>query len=425
MDRTFRWLPVVASLSFLAGHCIAAPLPDDLPPIRLSADDWPWWRGPKLDNIAPAPQTPPTRWTLTENVIWKSDVPGRGHGSPTIWGDRIFLPTADEETQAQCVLCFDRSGGKKLWQTEIHRSGFPKKHSKNSFASPTPACDGERIFMPFVAEDGFWLASLDLDGKIVWNKRLGDFRSMHGYGASPVFYKSLAIVVADHVQGSFITAVHRRTGEVFWRTSRDDYRLGTYASPSIGKVAGREQLFIQGPFKVFSYDPASGKLLWTCDGPSESTCSNVSFDEERVYASAGFPKRNFLCIRADGSGDVTKTHVVWRRDGNCAYVPSLLLADDLLYMAVDGGKLTCFEAKTGQVVWDEKVRGVFSASPVLAGGHIYLPSEAGVTLVFKAGRQFELVAENDLADGGFATPVILDGRIYLRTLHHLYCIGKP
>ncbi|MBI5685073.1 MAG: PQQ-binding-like beta-propeller repeat protein [Verrucomicrobia bacterium] len=425
MSKSFCWLPAVASLVLLAGHCAAAPALDDLPPIRVAAADWPWWRGPKLDNIAPAPQTPPTRWSATENVLWKSDVPGRGHGSPAIWGERIFLPTADETAETQFVLCFDRRSGRKLWQTELHRGGFPKKHSKNSFASPTPACDGERVFLPFVAENGFWLASLDMDGKVVWKNRLGDFHSMHGYGASPVFYKSSVIVVADHVKGSFIAALHRRTGEVVWRASRDDYRLGTYASPSVGRVAGREQLFIQGPFKVFSYDPASGKLLWTCDGPSESTCSNISFDDERVYACAGFPKRNFLCIRADGSGDVTKTHVVWRRDGNCAYVPSLLLTDGLLYMAVDEGKLVCFEAKTGKVVWEDKVRGKFSASPVLAGGHIYLASEAGVTFVFKAGRQFELAAENDLADGGFATPVVLGGRIYLRTLHHLYCIGKP
>jgi outer membrane protein assembly factor BamB len=425
MSKSFCWLPVVASLSFLAPNSSAAPALDDLPPIRIAAEDWPWWRGPKLDNIAPAPQSPPTRWSATENVIWKSDVPGRGHGSPAIWGERIFLPTADEAAQTQCVLCFDRRSGKKLWQTEIHRGGFMRKHSKNSFASPTPACDGERVFMPFIAENGFWLASLDMNGKLVWKKRLGDFQSVHGYGASPVFYKSSVIVIADHAKGSFITALHRRTGEVVWRTERDDYRLGTYASPSVGRVAGREQLFIQGPFKVFSYDPATGKLLWTCDGPSESTCSNISFDDERVYACAGFPKRNFLCIRANGSGDVTQTHVVWRRDGNCGYVPSLLLADGLLYMTVDEGKLVCFEAKTGKVVWEEKVRGKFSASPVLAAGHIYLPSEAGVTLVFKPGRKFELVAENDLADGGFATPVILGGRIYLRTLHQLYCIGKP
>lgn len=425
MDRTFRWLPVVVSLSFMAGHCVGAPALDDLPLLRVAAGDWPWWRGPRQDNIAPSPQSPPTHWSATENIVWKTEVPGRGHSSPAIWGDRICLSTADEGAETQYVLGFDRRSGKKLWQTEIHRGGFMPKHSKNSFASPTPACDGERVFMPSIVQDGIWLTSLGLDGKIIWQKRLGDFHSKHGYGASPLFYKALVIVVADHVRGSFVTAVHRRTGEVVWRTSRDDYRLGTYASPAVGRVAGRDQLVIQGPFKVFSYDPSSGKLLWTCDGPSESASSTVSLDGERVYAAAGFPKRNFLCIRANGSGDVTKTHVAWRRDGNCAYVPSLLLADGLLYMAVDEGRLVCFEAGTGRVVWEEKVRGKFSSSPVLAGGHIYLASEAGVTFVFKPGRQFALVAENDLADGGFATPVILGGRIYLRTLHHLYCLGKP
>jgi hypothetical protein len=248
---------------------------------------------------------------------------------------------------------------------------------------------------------------------------------MHGFAASPVLYRSLVIVVSDAVRGSFIAAVHRRTGEVVWRINRPDYNLGTYASPAVGRIAGRDQLLIQGPYKVFSYNPATGDPLWTCDGPNESTASTVSFDGELVYASAGFPKRNLLCVRADGSGDVTKTHAVWMKEGNTAYVPSLLLADGLLYMVEDEGKVTCFEAKTGQVIWEAKLRGNFSSSPVLAGGHIYVVNEAGVTHVLKPGRKFEPVAENNLADGGFATPVICGGRIYLRTLHYLYCLGEP
>jgi outer membrane protein assembly factor BamB len=183
-------------------------------------------------------------------------------------------------------------------------------------------------------------------------------------------------------------------------------------------------LLIQGPYKVYSYDPATGKLLWTCDGPSESTASTITIGGDLVYAAAGFPKKNLLCIRADGSGDVTKTHVVWGKKDKMAYVPSLLLADGLLYMVEDEGEVACFEAKTGEVVWQTKLRGGFSSSPVLAGGHIYVVSEAGVMYVFKPGRKFELVAQNDLADGGFATPAICGGRIYLRTLHHLYCLGK-
>ncbi|MCY3021979.1 MAG: PQQ-binding-like beta-propeller repeat protein [Planctomycetota bacterium] len=398
---------------------------DDLPPVRPGAGDWPWWRGPNFDSIAAAPQRPPLRWNATENVIWKADVPGRGHSTPCIWGGRIFLPTADDKAQAQYVLCYDAKNGEKLWQTQVHSGGFMRLNPKNSHASSTPACDGERVFVPFIVQGGIWLTALDLEGKIAWQKKLGAFQSMHGFAASPVLYRSLAIVVADHLKDSYIVALHRRTGEVVWRINRPDYNLGTYASPVVGRVAGRDQLLIQGPNKVFSYDPGTGNLLWTCDGPSESASATVSFDSELVWAAAGFPKRNLLCIRGDGNGDVTKTHIVWKKENNMTYVPSLLLADGLLYMVADEGKVTCFEAKTGQVVWEGKLRGAFSSSPVLAGGHIYVVNEAGVMFVFKPGRTFELVAESDLADGGFATPVSCGGRIYLRTLHRFYCLGTP
>jgi outer membrane protein assembly factor BamB len=175
--------------------------------------------------------------------------------------------------------------------------------------------------------------------------------------------------------------------------------------------------------KVFSYDPITGRELWTCDGPSESSSSTMTLGRDLVYSSVGFPQRNMLCIRADGSGDVTRTHVAWSKKDKMAYVPSLLLSDGLLTMVADEGQATCFEAATGKVVWTTKLQGQFSSSPALAGGHVYAVNEKGVAFVFKSGRQFELVARNDLADGGFATPVICGGRIYLRTLHRLYCLG--
>ena len=396
---------------------------DDLAPVQAGTDDWPWWRGPNGDNLAASPQEPPIGWSKTENVVWRADPPGRGHGSPCLWGNRVFLPTADDEARVQYVLCYDRQSGEKLWQTEVHRKGFVKLNRKNSHASATPACDGRYVFMPFAVQDALWLTALDLDGKLVWQRRLGDFQSMHGFAASPVLYRSLVIVAGDNLNKSFLAAVHRRTGQIVWRIDRPSYNLGTYASPIVGRVAGCDQLLLHGPYKVFSYDPATGRLLWTCDGPSESASSTVSFNDTLVWSSVGFPKRNMLCIRGDGSGDVTKTHVVWSKSNKMAYVPSLLLADGLLYMIEDAGSATCFEAATGEVVWEARLEGQFSSSPVLAGGHIYVANEEGVIFVFKAGRAFELVARNDLGDGGFATPVISGGRVYLRTLHHLYCLG--
>lgn len=283
---------------------------------------------------------------------------------------------------------------------------------------------GRLVFMPFVIQDAIWLSAVDFAGKIVWQKRLGDFHSMHGFAASPLVYRSLVVVAADSLRNSFLAAVHRRTGELVWKADRPSYRLGTYASPTLGRLAGRDQLLHHGPMKVFSYDPLTGAELWTCEGPSESASSTITVGRDLIYSSVGFPRRNMLCLRADGRGDVTKTHVVWSKKNKMAYVPTLLLAEMLLYMVEDNGHVYCFAADTGEEVWTAKLDGQFSSSPVLAGGHIYVVNEGGVCFVFKAGRRFELVAKNDLADGGFATPVICDSRIYLRTLHALYCLGS-
>jgi len=388
------------------------------------ADDWPWWRGPNLDAIALGKKAPPLKWSATENILWKADVPGRGHGSPILYGNRVILATADDEAETQSLLCFDRNTGRPLWKTEIHRGGLIHRHKKNSHASSTPACDGELVFIPFAVQEALWLTALNLDGKIVWQKRLGAFKSMHGYGASPVLYGSMVIVAGDSVEGSFLIALQRRTGEVAWRIGRDNYDKGNYASPMVGRVAGRDQLLIPGPFKTYSYDPSTGNPLWTCDGPSSAANTTIIFDRERIYSSGGFPQRNLLCIRADGTNDVTATHRVWSKPGNATYIPSLLLHDGLLYMAHDNGKFTCFNADDGAEIWSQKLEGGFSSSPVLANGHIYVVNEDGVMFVLKEGRQFELVAKNNLGDGGFATPSICDGRIYLRTLHALYCIGQ-
>ena len=395
---------------------------DNLPPIRPAADDWPCWRGPTGDNIAAEPQDPPFHWSSRENILWKVDVPGRGHGSPTLWGSRIFLPTSDEKAETQSLLCYERQTGKLLWQTEIHRGGFMHSHPKGSHASSTAACDGSHVFITFMVQEGIWLTSLELDGKIAWQKKVLPFKSYHGYGCSPQLYKSLLIVPGDNKAYNYMTAVGRDNGNVAWLIHRTDYQ--SFASPIVGHVCGRDQLLVNGPLEVSSYDPNTGRRLWHCEGPSHEAAATVAFSKDRIYASAGYPTKNLLCLRADGSGDVTKTHVVWRMMNKSTYVPSPLVHEGLLYMVADNGWAMCMKAETGDMVWKDRLEGGFSASPVLAGGYLFAPNEAGVTYVLKAGRAFQLVASNDLADGGFATPVICGSRIYLRTLHHLYCIGK-
>jgi outer membrane protein assembly factor BamB len=433
----FCSIAIAIAIGSLSGRfvCAAAPVAgfeevtppegknwDDLPPPQPAVDDWPWWRGTARDNHAQPNQSPPLVWGPTQNVVWKAEVPGRGHGSPCIWGDSIFLATADEEAMTQSVLCFDRNSGKQLWQTEIHRGGFMHSHPKGSHASVSPACDGQRVFVSFMIQNGVWATALDFQGKIAWQKQVSPFRSLHGYGPSPLVYRSLVIIPAENPGATFLTALRRDTGEVAWRIRRMDYQ--SFASPNVGRVAGRDQLVVMGPKEVSSYDPANGKRIWFAAGPTLEQAATAVFDDQTVYASAGFPDRRLYAIRADGSGDVTDTHILWKRMKDGSFVPTPLLHDGLLYVVNDRGLTQCVDAKTGDTVWSEKLEGGFSASPVLAGDTLLVPNEAGKTFLFKTGRTYEPVGENDLKDGGFATPVVCGGRIYLRTLHSLYCVGK-
>ncbi len=397
---------------------------DDLPPATAAEGDWPWWRGPTVNNIAAAGQEPPLQWSETENVLWQVKVPGRGHGSPCVCGDRIFLPSGDEELQTIWMLCFDRDSGEQLWQTEVWQGALPKVHQNNSHASATPACDGDRVYFPYQTDEEVRMAALDLDGEIVWNETVATYTSVQGFSASPAMFKSAVIVPTDSAADTphKLTALHRKTGRVVWQVPRPDNRE-SYASPLVAHVAGRDQLFIVGPDMTRAYDPNNGELLWECDGPTEYNAATVAFGKDMIYSTGGHPGKALLGIRADGSADVTGTHLVWKSDRKAGYVPSPLLHDGLLYAVSDPGLMRCYDAGSGEVVWEQDLGAPFYSSPVLAGERIYVFDQEGKGYIIKAGRRLELLAENLLPDGAFATPVICGGRIYLRTLGDFYCLG--
>jgi len=393
--------------------------------IDVSDNDWPWWRGPGRDGKS-AGASPPTTWDPMKNVVWKSPVPGRGHSSPSIWGERVFVSTADEEEKTQSLVCFDRRTGRQRWNTLIHKGGLEHAHKKNSQASPTAAADGERVYVLFLNGGNIVLSATNLEGDILWQSPVGPFKTEHGYASSPAVYESLVLVSADSLSGSFIAGVDRKTGEVVWSSPREDGPThGNYAVPMVGVVAGRPQLFIAGQLRVDSYDPRTGERLWYVQGaPAQVVANTMAFEGDFVYVSGGYPEKDILCIRADGQGDVTDSHVVWREKQAITYVPSPVVHEGRLYTVNDGGVATCFDSKNGNVIWRERVGGKLSASPILAGGHLYCPAEDGTTYVLKAGDHFELVASNPLGEGIFATPVICGGQIFLRTHDHLYCIGN-
>lgn len=394
---------------------------DDLPALAPAPEDWPWWRGPTRDGHAASGQAP-LEWSEKQGVVWRTRVPGRGHGSPVVWGDQVFVPTADEQAETISLVCFDRESGAVIWTSEMHRGRFVHRHETNSHASATPACDGQRVFMSCVIDDGLWVTAVGCDGKIRWQQKAGGFVSQHGFGSSPVLYKSLVIVSGDNNGPGYLAALHRQTGDVVWRVERTN--APSYGTPVVATVAGKPQLLLGGCEATWSYNPDNGDLLWKCAGPADVAANTMAFGGDRVFASGGYPQKELICVRADGTGDVSTENILWQSREGVAYVPSPLLVRDRLFLVNDNGVATCYGADSGHVFWQQRLRGKFSASPVMAEGRIYATNEDGVTYVFAAKDQWDLLARNTLPEGAHATPAICGNRIFLRTEHELWCLGE-
>ena len=396
---------------------------DTLPPAKADAKDWPWWRGPTCDNIAPAGQKPPLAWGAGSNILWQVRLPGLGHSTPCIVGDRIYVTSGDLAQGAVWLFCLERATGKTAWQAEVYKGPVAKLHADNSLASATPACDGERLFVPYQTDQAEGLVAVSLDGKVLWNKVVAPYKSIQGYSASPVFYKSAVIMPIEGGLGCRMVALHRATGEVVWRTTIRTVKE-SYATPLVARVAGRDQLLLIGGESTRGYDPENGALLWECEGPSTFCDATPVVSGDVMYATAGWPKRALMAIRADGKGDVTKSHVVWASDAKAGYIPSPILRDGLLYAVNDQGLMRCYDAADGRVLWEQEFKEPFYSSPLLVGAHIFVFDRKGKGYVMPAGRTAGPVVVNELPSGVFATPVILESRMYLRTLGDFYCIGK-
>ncbi len=415
-------LPATAVASHLIADEKAAPAK-----IAVGPDDWPWWRGPTRDGVAPA-QKIPLEWAADKNVLWEAPVPGRGHGAAVVVGDRVFLATADEKAEVQGVLCLDRNTGKHLWHTEIHRGNFTTKgmNAKASHASPTPACDGERVYINFLNNGAIHATALDLDGKQVWQTKVTDYTLHQGFGSSPAVYGPLLLVTADNKgEGTGLLAgLDRATGKMVWDRKRP--KAPNYASPIVVTVGGKDQLVVIGCDLVTSLDPLTGKENWELKGATTECVTSTVTDGTHVFTSGGYPRKHVAAIKADGSG------VAWENKLQ-VYVPSMLVRDGHLYAVMDEGVAMCWKSETGAEVWKGRLGGTFTASPVMVGEHILATNETGRTYIFKATpKEFELESENQLGGETFATPTVCGGRIYLRVAvkanggrqEKLVCVGE-
>lgn len=384
------------------------------------SNDWPCWRGPTANNHS-RDTSAPVRWSKEDGIIWTAPVPGRGHASPCICRDKVFIASADESTQVQFLICFDRRTGAQLWRTDLHRGSLPLIHAKNSHASATPACDGNLVFQAFVNADQLWISALNTRGHIVWQQSLGPYKHPEGLGASPVLYDNLIIVAKDSETEPALTALRCSDGRVIWRAVRP--ASDNAATPIVGVVAGRAQLLINGANAVSSSNPATGSEYWRVNHNTRAAACTMAFDGQRVYASGDVPEPTMMSIQGDGNGDVTDTHVLWQTRQSITRVPSPLVVGEQLFVVTDSGAAVCRNAKTGRVLWKHRLGGNFCASPVLAAGNVYATNEDGATYIFRAAEKFELIAKNELDESCMATLAICGGQVYLRTSERLYCIG--
>lgn len=392
---------------------------------KLSLEsDWPWWRGPSGNGIAVGPA--PTTWSATENVAWKAEVRGRGHASPVIVGDLVLLATADESKQVQSVVAYDRKSGSERWASKISEGGFPARiHGKNTHASPTVACDGDRIYVTFFHHDSLQTSAIDMTGKPVWQRTVGKFRPKayeYGYAASPLLYRDRVIVCGECDSDSYLVALDCATGNEVWNKPRT--KTITFSTPIVARVGGKDQLLISGAQSIGSYAPDTGNELWKTTGTAAATCGTAVWDGDLIFASGGYPQSQTMAVRADGTE-------VWKNGQKC-YEQSMLATGGFLYALTGQGVLFCWRTTDGKEMWKQRLKGPVSASPVMAGGNIYWSNELGTTYVFKATpERFESVAENVLGDESMASPAVAGGQLFLRVASNsgprketLYCLGK-
>jgi len=420
----------------------------------VGAADWPQWRGPRGTGITDDKNLP-ERWSATENVAWKAALAGIGVSSPIVSGTRVFvtsqigagvrrpgnhprlaqggnavageraLPTSRDDRTVFLVEAFNRVDGRRLWEYRVDAEGpLPGVHDKHNLASPSPTTDGQMVYAWFATGQ---LVALDMNGKPVWQRNLGKeispFDINWGHGSSPTLYQDLLILLCDHGPAAYLMAVDKRTGKEKWKTDRGRGRM-SYTTPFVVEAPAGPELIINSSERVDAYDPRTGAYLWHTGGTNQFPIPSPTFHDGIVYMSRGYRSGPYMAIRPGGRGDITSSHVVWQINTGAPYISSLVFDGGLLYMANDVGAITVVDAATGAKVWQERVEGIFSASPVAGDGKIYFVSETGETIVVRAGREPRVIAKNDIGERLIASPALSGGQIFLRSDGQLFCVGK-
>ncbi len=394
----------------------------------LAGDGWPQFRGPTGDGHSEAVGLPIT-WSETENIVWKTPIHGRGWSSPVVLDGQVWMTTATEDGLCMYAVCVDLESGRLVHDLCVftNREIVQEFHSLNSYASPTPVLEAGRVYVHFGI---YGTACLDTaSGKVLWQRRDIHCDHFRGPGSSPILFGDLLIFPMDGIDVQYVIALDKTSGRTVWKTDRSidlttvipDFRKA-YSTPLVIEYNGRKQLISTGAQASYAYDPATGKEIWRVTMRGFSNASRPLFDGRRVFVNSGFSRPELWAVRPDGHGDVTASHVDWTAKKGLPVKPSPVLVDGLIYAASDRGVATCLEAASGELVWQERIGGQYSASPVYADGRIYFFSHDDEGTVIAPGRTLNVLAANRLDAGCMASPAVVGKAIIVRTKKHLYRI---
>ncbi len=427
MNRTLRPRRVAASFSMLLLTAALA----------HAGDNWPQFRGPAGDGHTDAKNLP-LKWSETENVTWKVPVHDRGWSSPVIWGNQIWLTTATPDGKKLYALCFDKKTGRTLYDKQLFEIAEPQfAHAFNSYASPSPVIEQGRVYITFGSPGTACIDTRTF--KTLWTREDVECDHFRGAGSSPVIYKNLLINNYDGADKQFVLALDKNTGKTVWRTKRSidfkdiDPKTGkpeadgdwrkAFGTPHLAAFNGREVLISQGAKAAYGYDPATGREFWRFEERNtHSASSRPVVSDNLIYFPTGWSKPLLVALKPGGKGLLSEKNVAWSADKNISKKPGLTLVGDLIFVCEDTGFASCYNAKTGEQYWKERIKDKHSASPIYADGRLYMFSEAGKISVIKASKEFEILAESKLDDGFMSSAAVSGDAFFLRTKTHLYRI---
>jgi outer membrane protein assembly factor BamB len=403
------------------------------PPV-LMAENWPCFRGPSRQGISQESDVP-LHWSATNNIVWKVPIPGQGYSSPIVFDKRVYVTTATDEGSSLHLLCIDTETGMVYWDKEVIRQKTGHKEKRNSYATPTPVTDGERIYI--LATDGT-LLGLSMEGQEKWRHQELEYYSQHGLAVSPILQEGLLIVPFDGSSDGpdkklgwqkpwdkgLVLAIEAHTGKVKWRGRRGLSRIA-HVVPQTVTVNGKTQVVSGAGDVLQGFDLQTGERLWTVRSEAEGVVPSIVAGDDIIFSTTGYGTTEILAVRTGGQGECRDSHLIWKTEKDVPKVPSMLYVKPYLYALTEGGIMTCFQAYNGDVIWRERLSGRYGASPIWADGNIYCLSESGKTTIIKDGPTYEVLAENDLTEGTYkASIAVSNGRLFIRSEDTLYAIDE-